>query len=185
MDHHYPAGRVYQSLEKPTLQHLRFSGSCYPSCVSEGQVANQKGEKDLSVTLPMAQGSRGTIQNRPYPARTLKVMESAGQHTKPERRQTANDYEREGVVTTSPTASGTISPQPMHLALGDSPRKPGATLMSETSPSEPDNTGSRLSGHRLDLIGVMRGVCRSNTPLPNHRRPALSAGSRLTGKQVP
>lgn len=62
------------------------------------------------MTLPMAQCSRGTIQSRPYPARTLKVMESAGQHTKPERRQTANDYEREGVVTTSRKASDIISP---------------------------------------------------------------------------
>lgn len=77
--------------------------------------------------LPMAQGSRGTIQSRPYPARTLKVMESAGHHTKTARRQTANDYEREGVVTTSRTASGFI------CVVGQS-RKIGRVRMELTSP---------------------------------------------------
>jgi hypothetical protein len=52
--------------------------------------------------LPTAKCSRGIIQSRPFPARTLKVMESAGQHTRSDGpRRTANDCEREGVATKS------------------------------------------------------------------------------------
>jgi hypothetical protein len=60
------------------------------------------------VNLPMAQCSRGTIQSRPYPARTLKVMESAGQHNANGGAEPRTDCEREGVATTSHMASGII-----------------------------------------------------------------------------
>jgi len=50
---------------------------------------------------------------------------------------------------------------------------------------EPVNSGCRLSGHRLDLIGESFLACRSNTPLPNHSRPAFQTGSRTSRRQVP
>lgn len=45
--------------------------------------------------------------------------------------------------------------------------------------------GSSQSGHWIDLIGPLFWVCRQIPSVANHRRPALPAGNRLSGKQVP
>ena len=73
---------------------------------------NQLADK-LEKDLPTGKCSSGTIQSRPYPARTVKVKESAAQHTNKEGvAGTRTDCEREGVATTSPMASGITFPPP-------------------------------------------------------------------------
>lgn len=134
----------------------------------------------FSCVLPMAQCSRGIIQSRPFPARTPKVMASAGQMHQTARRQTANDYEREGVVTTSLMASGinfvSIASLGIVKLLGNLEQPPGRNTDRRAGPP-----GSSQSEHWIDHSLSFMAYGRI-PPVANHRRPALPAGNRLSRK---
>ena len=133
----------------------------------------------FSSVLPTAQCSRGIIQSRPFPARTLKVMESAGQHNAKGGAGPRTDCERVGVATTSQTASGIISA----LVRFHRPTTPnrGITTL-EHSLLKPLLAGSEqsLPGQSLCVVGLSRkagGTQQSTSPprfdfLSAHKRRA-------------
>jgi hypothetical protein len=64
-----------------------------------------------SIILPTAQCSRGTNQSRPFPARSLKVMESAGQIDTS--RRGAREIGKSEVPTVSTETGRIIFPVPV------------------------------------------------------------------------